>query len=219
MIDRLYKQSYTNIFREILCEGTPGCYDEAALPSYTHTNKVMAWLFWQRIKAALQMAGDIKDQSVLDFGCGSGITFLYLHKSGCHITGCDSQFHQMAENICQKLHIQADIYRNLFEIDSRRFDCIIALDVLEHIEDMDGYIEKLKQLSHDKTKIILSGPTENMLYKTGRKLAGFSGDYHVRNIYDIERDFKKYNLQRTALKCLYFPFTLFRISSWRKKRS
>lgn len=217
MIDLSYKQDYTDIFREFLNKESHGCYDEAALPSYTHNNRVMAWLFWKRIHVALSMAGDLENQSVLDFGCGGGVTFRYLSEHGCRITGCESQFDEMAMEVCRALNIKAEIYRDLFEISETKFDCIFALDVLEHIKDDDKYIDKLIDLAHDKTTIIVSGPTENLLYKAGRRLAGFSGDYHVRNIYYIEQKFRDKGLERNALKRLYYPFTLFRISSWSKQ--
>ena len=217
MIDHSYKQCYVELFRNILKKGSDSIYDEAALPSYTHKNRLMAWLFWKRIEIALKMAGIEENQSVLDFGCGGGITFKYLSERGCSITGCDSGFYEMTNQVCQWLNIKAKVYPDLFQIKEREFDCILALDVLEHVQDIDSYIEKLNELAHHKTKIIISGPTENHFYKAGRWLAGFSGDYHNRNIYDIERKFKEKNLHRGTLKKLYLPFTLFRISSWRKK--
>lgn len=217
MIDSLYIQSYTDIFRKFLKEGTHGCYDEAALPSYTHKNRMMAWLFWKRIKVALSIAGDLENQSVLDFGCGGGVTFKYLSVHGCRITGCDCFFYEMVREVCKALNIEAEIYHDLFQITETNFDCILALDVLEHIKDEDLYIEKLFGLAHNKTRIIISGPTENILYKAGKRLAGFPGDYHVRNIYDIEQKFRDKGLKRYTLKRLYFPFTLFRISSWGKQ--
>jgi 2-polyprenyl-3-methyl-5-hydroxy-6-metoxy-1,4-benzoquinol methylase len=218
MIDRSYKQDYTDIFREFLKEGLHGCYDEAALPSYTHNSRVIAWLFWQRIKVALSMAGNLENESVLDFGCGGGVTFRYLSERSCRITGCDCHFYEMAIHVCKVLNIKVQIYRDLFQIMDTNFDCILALDVLEHIEDDNLYIEKLIDLAHDKTRIIISGPTENLLYKTGRQMAGFSGDYHLRNIYHIEQKFRDKGLKRNILKRLYPPFTLFRISSWSKQR-
>jgi len=218
MIDSVYKNTYTNIFRTLLAETPAGYYDHAAVPSYTHSNKLMAWLFWQRIKIALSMAGKLERSSVLDFGCGCGVTFLYLRNKKCRITGCDSQFYSITDKVCKELNIQATIHSDIDNICDEKFDCIVALDVLEHIKDQAPYIEKLKQLSHNGTRIILSGPTENMLYKIGRRMAGFSGDYHVSNIYDIEKNFQKHGLQRIALRRLYFPFTLFRISCWSIKQ-
>lgn len=214
MINNSYKHTYTNLFAKFLREGKDDFYAGSALPSYTHNNKLMSWLFWKRVGVALSMAGNVNNQAILDFGCGSGVTFKYLNERGCRITGCDCAYYEMVQLVCQSLNINARIYSDLFEIKDTKFDCILALDVLEHIEDIDLYIEKLIELGHDKTKIIISGPTETLLYKAGRWLAGFSGDYHCRSIYDIEKSLRKKNLERITLKKLYFPFTLFRISSW-----
>lgn len=174
----------------------------------------MAWLFSKRIDTAMSMAGDIENMSVLDFGCGGGVTFKFLDEKNCRITGCESEFFELTNRVCQKLNIKADIYRDLMEIKDTKYDRIFALDVFEHIEDIIKYIDKLKELSHDKTVIIISGPTESFFYKVGRKLAGFCGDYHVSNIYDVERHFRLRDLKRTNLKRLFFPLTLFRVSAW-----
>jgi 2-polyprenyl-3-methyl-5-hydroxy-6-metoxy-1,4-benzoquinol methylase len=216
MVNSEYKKSYSAVFKAALRESPNGYYDESALPSYTHNNKLMSWLFWKRINTVFAMADDIKGKSVLDFGCGGGITFKYLNECNCKITGCDTNSYELALKICNRFGVKADLYRNIFDLKSRRFDYILALDVLEHIDNVDTFIDKFMELSHDKTKIIISGPTENTLYKLGRVLAGFSGHYHVRNIYDIEREFKKKQLKNNITRNLFFPFTLFRISSWSK---
>ena len=216
MINSSYKATYNKLLGDILSEGEAGFYDEAALPSYTHKNGLMSWLFWKRIETALRMAGEIEGKQVLDFGCGSGVTFKYLSAKGCSITGCESEFSEMTRLVCDRLGVKVDIYQDLMEISDITFDIIFALDVFEHIEELGKYIEKLKSLCHDKTVVIISGPTENFLYKIGRKFAGFSGDYHVTNIYDVECRFSEGGFTKTRLKRLYFPFTLFRISAWCK---
>lgn len=175
----------------------------------------MAWLFWKRIEIALKMAEIEENQSVLDFGCGGGVTFKYLSERDCSIVGCDSGFCEMAKQVCQWLDIKAKIYPVLSQIEESEFDCILALDVLEHVQEIDLCIEKLLELAHNKTRIIISGPTESVLYRSGRWFAGFSGGYHHRTIYDIEKKFDEKKLKRITLKKLYFPITLFRISSWR----
>ncbi|MBN1456382.1 MAG: hypothetical protein JW912_00840, partial [Sedimentisphaerales bacterium] len=128
--------------------------------------------------------------------------------------GCENEFFEMTGLVCQKLNIKADIYRDLMEIRDNKYDIIFALDVFEHIANIVKYIDKLKELSHNRTMIIISGPTESLFYKFGRKLAGFSGDYHITNIYEVERHFKLSGLKRTDLKRLFFPLTLFRLSAW-----
>ena len=215
MIDRSYRAAYDSILRPMLEEGPPGLYDEAALPSYTHRNPLMSWFFWKRIETALSMAGEVEGRSVLDFGCGGGVTFKYLSERGCEISGCEKEFFETTLSVCASLGIEARIYKDLDEIPPVTFDRILALDVFEHIADAGGTIEKIRSLCHGETLMIVSGPTESLPYRAGRKLAGFSGDYHMTNIYDIERLLAEKGLQRRELRKLYFPITLFRVSAWR----
>ncbi|HAM50928.1 MAG TPA: hypothetical protein DCP92_09670 [Nitrospiraceae bacterium] len=214
MITRQYQKRYKEIFEEVLLAAPKGYFDESALPSYTHNNRLMSWLFWKRIEAALSLAGDLRNKSVLDFGCGGGVTFRYLAERQCEIVGCDNQFHQLAKDVCAKLGIVAHIHQDISEIRGRKFDVIFALDVLEHIEAPDHIIDKFLTLSHDKTAVVLSGPTENMFYRIGRRLAGFSGHYHLRNIYEIEKMLSAKKLKKKVMRNFYGPFPLFRISSW-----
>lgn len=205
---------YSHLFHQELNNCTPGEYDDAALPSYTHKNICMRWLFWRRIDAALRMAGDIRNLSVLDFGCGGGATFAYLSQYNCEIHACDKHL-SLIQRMCESLKIRATLCDDIFALTNKTFDLILALDVLEHLENLPDYINKFKDLSHQNTRIIISGPTENLLYKAGRKLAGFSGDYHVRNIYHIEDELSKHGCRRQNLRRLYFPITLFRVSVWK----
>ena len=64
--------------------------------------------------------------------------------------------------------------------------------------------------------LIVSGPTENRAYALGRWLAGFSGDYHVRSIFDVEDDVAKSKFARESLQQLPLFPRLFRITLWRR---
>ena len=215
MLNREYKQAYIRLFRDILNENDDRRLAEAALPSYAHNNPLMAWLFWKRIESALAMAGDLRNRTVLDFGCGGGVTFGLLAGRNCRITGCDNGTYGLAREVSRRMKIDARIVADLATIRGETFDCILALDVLEHVEDVDVCLDELLAASRPGTIIVISGPTETPLYKLGLAIAGFSGDYHVRNIYDIEGTIKSKNVEQIGLKRLYFPFTLFRITSWR----
>jgi 2-polyprenyl-3-methyl-5-hydroxy-6-metoxy-1,4-benzoquinol methylase len=209
-----YIRGYDRAFREVE-KALPEEFYEAALPSYTHSNRLMAWLFWKRLDTALSLAGDLKGKSVLDFGCGSGVTFKYLNDHGASVTGCDNRTVELARKIAGMLGTEAELFDDLFKIEGKKFDLILALDVLEHMDDLGPFIDKFRELANDGAQLIVSGPTENLLYKIGRFLAGFSGEYHVTNIYDIEKRLGDKGLEREALKLLYPPVSLFRISSWK----
>lgn len=217
LIDKDYKESYRALFVEAMRKGSKGFYDEAALPSYTHRNRLMSWLFWKRIDVALSMAGDVKDKVILDFGCGGGVTFKYFSSKGARVFACENQFYPLAEYISERIGAEVNIYKELSDIRCIKFDLILALDVLEHVKDLNEVFNTMLMISNDKTKLIVSGPTENGLYRIGRLLSGFSGHYHKRNIYEIEEFFFKKGLERIELKRLFPLLTLFRVSSWRIK--
>lgn len=218
MIDRAYRAAYETAFRQLLSQAPRGTYDEMALPSYTHGNRLMAWLFWRRIGAAFALAGRLDGQRVLDFGCGGAVTFRQLHACGCEITGVDPEAAALAVEVCRRLAIPARIVAQLDELHDLRFDCIFALDVLEHVADLDGCVARLTDALADGGRIVVSGPTENAWYRLGRQLAGFSGHYHLRNVYDIERGFLRRGLARIGLTTLRLPFALFRVSAWSAAR-
>jgi 2-polyprenyl-3-methyl-5-hydroxy-6-metoxy-1,4-benzoquinol methylase len=216
-INSSYKKQYEEYFRLLLKETDhKAYYDDGALPSYSHRNSLIRWIFWKRIILALSLEDDFSNKAVLDFGCGCGVIFKYLSEYNCDITGCDNRYANLTHELSEKLNIRAVVYKDLAEIQNKKFDYIFALDVLEHIEDIAPIIDKFHELSHNKTIIILSGPTENYLYKIGRWIAGFSGDYHKSNIYAIENEFKKKGYKMKSMIRLFPVFTLFRISSWRR---
>ena len=210
-----YKGFYEDLFRAVLAQSPPGAYDESALPSYTHPNRLMSWLFWRRVTLALKLSNaKQKPGKALDFGCGGGVTFKFLADAGAQVVGCDNASDALAQEVCRRLNVPGRIVRSMNELQEETFDWIFALDVLEHIEDLSPILAEFKRLSHPGTRIILSGPTENWVYKLGRLLAGFSGHYHVSNIYQIEKAFQKAGLKRFRSYTLYWPAPLFRISSW-----
>jgi 2-polyprenyl-3-methyl-5-hydroxy-6-metoxy-1,4-benzoquinol methylase len=215
-LDKNYRTQYESLFRQFLEGSTNGHFDEAALPSYVHSNRLMSFLFWKRIETSLSLAGDLKNHSVLDFGCGGGVTFKYLHANNCRITGCENQFPELPREVSRRLSIDSVISDDLCSLDAK-FDTIFALDVLEHVDDIAGILERLGFLLSEQGQLIISGPTESRFYQLGRQLAGFSGHYHVRTIYDIEKQCSKTGFYRESVKLLYWPVTLFRISRWKKQ--
>ncbi|MDH5719461.1 MAG: class I SAM-dependent methyltransferase [Spirochaetia bacterium] len=212
-----YKEFYNNFFYNLLKDSKKNFYDESALPSYTHKNSLMSFLFWNRINTALNLLRKKDNFKVLDFGCGGGVTFRYLTDKNCEITGCDNEHYNLAKIMAKTINKKIKIVSDIEKIKNEKFDVILALDVLEHIDDISKILKRFEKLLGPNGIIIVSGPTENIFYKLGRILAGFSGHYHVSNIYHIEKEFKKASFQRKFIKSLYYPVPLFRISLWIKK--
>jgi 2-polyprenyl-3-methyl-5-hydroxy-6-metoxy-1,4-benzoquinol methylase len=212
------KRRFKSAFKKVVAAYDSYEIGEAALPPYSHKNPLIDWLFWARIKIAYKYAnlnGRVKNK-ILDFGCGSGVLSYMLAKNNHEITGCDIEFtplNLLKNTIRFPLNIdfvEGDILDK--KLINNSFDIIYAMDVLEHIDDLEPYIKLFYKLPAPKGLIVVSGPTENFLYKIGRKIAGnrFTGDYHVTNISKIKKSFASC-MEVTSIKKLLFPFVFFEI--------
>ena len=94
----------------------------------------------------------------------------------------------------------------------------MALDVLEHISPLTAYVDAFERLLAPEGVLIVSGPTESLLYRLGRRLAGreFTGHYHVSDIYDVAESLRERFEVRTVARVMW-PATLFEVLSCRKR--
>ena len=211
-----YKAQFVDATRKVLEAEHTENLDEAAFPAYSNPNPLMNFLFWERISHVMK---DVEKKgelgSVLDFGCGSGVMLPFLSQKADEVHAIDIDLEplcRLEEHISFAENIRfSDTHKSL---EKGSLDLIIALDVLEHVDNLDAIFADLVSLLKSGGEIIVSGPTENIFYKVGRFLAGptYSGDYHVRNIYDIQEiASQRFNVERMA--ALFFPipfFVLFR---------
>lgn len=166
---------------------------EMAVPSYSHPNPLIRWLFWQRLDTAFRFADLKPGASVLDFGTGSGILLPSLATVAKRIVATDvelapSQATAAARSINVEF-VSVPDFPKWTTTNPGALDCIFALDVLEHVEadelkDLSG---QFRSLLRPGGRLIVSGPTETVFYKLGRAVAGFKNEYHHRNIFDIDR--------------------------------
>lgn len=158
---------------------------ESAIPSYIHRNPIVRQIFWNRVFAILNQISRLAPKSILDFGCGSSIiTALIDPKIDRFVTDVFYEPFDFMQQCLANLQGVKKIYQsNLISMESQ-FDIILAADVLEHLSD--DHIKNQLVLFHKWLKsnghLIISGPTENLIYKIGRKIAGYKGDYHKTNV-------------------------------------
>ena len=74
------------------------------------------------------------------------------------------------------------------------FDEIFALDCLEHIDKLEFELNQIKRVLKNNGSLIISGPTENILYKLGRFIMKGTwnevyedGEKHSWNIFQIKK--------------------------------
>jgi len=101
----------------------------------------------------------ISPKNILEIGGGGGFTASLLCKNfGCKGTNIDINIpNENAKNIT---HIKLDMSKNKLKniIGRENFDLILALDVLEHIESTEDFMESIIEIIKKDTYIILSLP-------------------------------------------------------------
>lgn len=211
------KVQFKSAFQKIIEDGSATQeLNESALPAYAHKNPLIDLLFWGRLKACFNLIKSGSGSNILDFGCGTGLFSYLLAHNGHQITAIDLNLNP--KRLLDKYILFPEGIKFMegdllcLNLQNGVFDYIIALDSLEHIEQIDDYLFLFKTLLKPEGIIIVSGPTENLFYKIGRQLAGsnFNGYYHVSNISKIRKKFSK-EFMVTKVKKMYYPIVLFEI--------
>lgn len=185
-----------------------GAIEESCVPSYCHRNVLAAGVSWWRLLAARSLARD-RHGPVLDFGAASGELFHLLDEPERYhfVEGSDLLVEALLRGAPRARRERLeDLPRGLFAT-------VFALDSLEHNRDVGSILDALVSALAQGGRLIVSGPTENALYRLGRRVAGFRGDYHHATIYDIETDLAS-RLERRALLNLPPLLPVFRVSAW-----
>lgn len=95
--------------------------------------------------------------SILDVGCGTGDFLKVCQEQNFNVLGVEPN--EKARNLAEmKLGNSTDIFSNLFQIDSKKFDVITMWHVLEHVPDLETYIEKLTSLLNPGGILIIAVP-------------------------------------------------------------
>ena len=111
--------------------------------------------FVARSKLFLNLMPRNKNSSILDFGCGSGSFLKRLNNAGyMDLSGVD-----VPEN-----NNASDCFVITKTIQKRKYDVILMMDVLEHIEDDEAILRKIKLHLKPGGMLILSVPAYNFLW-------------------------------------------------------
>ncbi|MGH9668969.1 MAG: class I SAM-dependent methyltransferase [Terriglobales bacterium] len=128
-----------------------------------------------RIQLTLEELRGLQDFTLLDIGCGSGRNSVRLAQTGArHVTGVDfsprmielaTEFSraQGASGKCE--FIEADFLTLPME---KKFDVVVALGVLDYMEDSRGFLERMAALA--RKRLIASFPGFSLVRAPLRKL-------------------------------------------------
>ena len=201
---------------------------ESAIPSYTNPNPLIRWLMFRRLEEIRRLALDTLSRrggngsvDALDFGCGIGMMIpalsphvdrLFLSDEQLGPAQATAKWFQAANVVCLR---PEDLESR---IEASTLEVVTAADVLEHVDSLEAVVTTLRQKLRVGGTLIVSGPTENSAYRLGRRIAGFTGEYHVCSVFHVEEVIQRSGFARERLRRLPFPVgpALFRITQWRR---
>ena len=95
---------------------------------------------------------------VLDLGCAGGRVASDLRHGGCHVTGIDK--FPLADGVALDAFIQTDLNEGLPDIALEDFDYVILLDVIEHLNSPESFVDCLRDAAgkaRETTFIVSTG--------------------------------------------------------------
>lgn len=207
MIQKVSRAEFAQLLATPAAGVTAEDRDEMAFPSYMHSNPLIRWLMWRRYEVVARFSQFNSSMSVLEFGCGSGV-FLPELADKCATVYATDLFPIYAQRLVDARGLSVRFIDGLAELDDGTVDLIIAADVLEHINDLQPYLKLFADKLAQNGRLIVSGPTESLLYRMGRLVAGFAdkGDYHHTNIDRLTSAIGAYGFQQQALQRLPFSW-------------
>ena len=187
-------------------------WEESCVPSYLHGNPLAAYVSWRRLFGAAELAKEFAPNPgrVLDFGSSVGELSHILDYAG------DYEFIEFDDASAKYLISQNARARRttLDEAPDATYDAVFAIDSLEHNKNYAVLLARLISKLAPNGILVISGPTENALYRLGRRIAGFDGHYHETTIFDIEQAAAK-QLKQLAVSTIPFGMPLFRVTVWK----
>jgi 2-polyprenyl-3-methyl-5-hydroxy-6-metoxy-1,4-benzoquinol methylase len=140
------------------------------------------WLQWRlEIIKEFDKYLPSKSGKILEIGCGNGIVLNQFEQLGYRIDGCDLNEHalKMVNDFQGRLMVY-NIYDRKPEL-IETYDCVLLLDVIEHIEDHQSFLKIALEYVKPGGTIIVNVPAGSYLYGPYDKEVG-----HIRRYSDKE---------------------------------
>jgi len=203
--------------------------DEMAIPSYLYGNPAMRWMAWRRVSViARLLRATCKDRdadsrrTIMDFGCGTGVLLYEASRYAEQVYAIDIVL-DPARLLVDEWQLEKVTLLNPEQaeehIAENSIDTIIAAEVLEHIDPLDSTLAFFERRMKADGNLLISVPTESLLYRLGRRMAGFHGHYHQSNAAKIHRQIQNagFKAVRTMKIPLPGPLAIYWVIDYRQR--
>jgi len=109
--------------------------------------------------------------NILDVGCGAGILSVPLTRLGASVVGIDTneevlevaQTYKNEDPELENLQYLDSPVEDIAELDSLKFDCVVASEVVEHLDNPQQFIHSCTSLLDDEGSLVISTINRNQL--------------------------------------------------------
>jgi SAM-dependent methyltransferase len=171
------------------------------------------WVQWRfRILQSMLKPLVTQDLKILEIGCGNGLVMHQLEKSmNLIIDGCDLNRYAL-DNLF-------DVSGNVFLYDIYdlkldmldKYDVIIMLDVIEHIDNDIGFMQTALKYLKKSGYLVVGVPALQSLFSKYDAIVGHKRRYSIR---DIDKIFKETNVE--LIRSQYWGLSLLILIQLRK---
>ena len=140
--------------------------DESLVAQYPNLERDHFWWATRRrlVRDLVANLGGRESRSVLDVGCGSGMTSAALAADGASVTGVDLEIHGDPAR-WEGVQLVAGDYLSLAS-ELGRHDVVVALDAVEHFQDEAGVVKRLAENLVPGGHLIVTVPAYRMLWSS-----------------------------------------------------
>ncbi|MCK0130381.1 class I SAM-dependent methyltransferase [Flavobacteriaceae bacterium F08102] len=162
------KESFTLVYNEVLSlyktdpvpKDLASYYESDEYISHTDSKKTIIEFIYQTVRRVtlrqkLRLINRVAIQkSVLDIGCGTGDFIKVCENAGWNAVGIEP--HEGARKIAQN-KCNGTVHASIEHIETQ-FDVVTMWHVLEHVVDLEYYLEQLTRLVKPKGSLIIAVP-------------------------------------------------------------
>jgi len=156
-----------------------------------------------------------KTAKIFDFGCGSGYLVGQLQKLGYDASGSDISFEAIESGLSKGIRNIAAVQSLEISPPERAFDLILALDVIEHIQDDSEAIRVIERALRPGGTAIITVPAYQWLWGVQDDIAYHYKRYAIGSLTKVlKKNTKLKILRKTYFNTfLFLPIVIVRIFS------
>ena len=169
--------------RHVFRSGQFETLDEQAGPAYLEGNLLSRWVFWRRLKHVLRRLPEPRGETCVDFGCGFGLLLPALATRYSEVVGVDlvpdlsraylERWSERSGEFLDGVRIRSSLEDS--GLGEASVDVMIALDVLEHCDDLGAVLDSMRRLLRPGGLLLVTGPDGELLLPTGPQDRGLLG--------------------------------------------